>query len=325
MSQDHTGDRSVADGRRRTVLRGLGAGAALTLLGGHAGLASADHHTQSSSAPPTGGVANIDPIFGKPYAGSNPCMGDAPADCVTEAHPSVTVDHEVEMLIDLDPIAGAAAGVLSDRTVESIMQATADGSVDRSLLNKPDAEIEIVGPNGPTTVTVEEVAESVVRSTGFHFEPAGLHVRPGETVLFSAESPDHAVAVYHEGHGRQNRVPDGVGPVSSPLIPVGGYWLQRFRRPGVYDYNCPPHEVFGMVGSIVVAGAEADAPPRSVEQTGRPPTGENLFMEVSRLAPNLPSAMEALTSEALSPDNIKAEGAVSWSAVVDEHQSGGDE
>lgn len=73
----------------------------------------------------------------------------------------------------------------------------------------------------------------VAETHGFHFAPAGLHVQPGDVILFSGETPDHAVAASHERHGRQHTVPDGVGPKTSPLIPVGGYWLIKLTEPGV--------------------------------------------------------------------------------------------
>lgn len=167
------------------------------------------------------GAPGIDPLFGWASGGPNPCMGDAPADCVEEAHPSITVDREVEVRIDLPGLASAAGsqGVLSEETTQSIDEAVRDGTVDRSVLHKPDESVEIQGPDGPTSATVEEIAESLVSGIGFYFEPAGIHLTPGETVLFSVETPDHAVAAFHERHGRQNRVPDGVGPFTSPLTP----------------------------------------------------------------------------------------------------------
>lgn len=88
----------------------------------------------------------------------------------------------------------------------------------------------------------------------------------GEVALFGAESPDHAVAAYHERHGRQNRLPDGVGPVSSPLVTVPEYWLYRFETQGVYDLYCPTHDPFGMVCRIVVT--DGDVPDPSVENVG---------------------------------------------------------
>lgn len=329
MAHDEDDWTESLDVPRRTVLRAMGAGAGLSVAGGQAtaavGSGAGDDEWHPMS--PTG-APGIDPLFGWASGGPNPCMGDAPADCVEEAHPSITVDREVEVRIDLPGLAFAAGsqGVLSEETTQSINEAVRDGTVDRSVLRKPDESVEIQGPDGPTSATVEEIAESLVSGIGFYFEPAGIHLTPGETVLFSAETPDHAVAAFHERHGRQNRVPDGVGPFASPLIPVGGYWLQRFRRPGVYDYYCPPHQVFGMVGTIVVAGESADAPSRSVEDTGRPPTTENLLSEIiGGLDPNLPSSMEALETDALSPENVKAEGWVSWQDVVDEHRGSGDE
>ena len=211
----------------------------------------------------------------------------------------------------------AEAGVLTSAQIEALNTAVADGSLagDDSLLN-----FAVEFDERPVPARV--IAEALLATHGFHFGPAGVHVRPGDTVLFSAESPDHAVTVYHEGHGRQNRVPDGVGPISSPLVPVGGYWLFRFETTGVYDVYCPPHDPFGMNMRVVVSEGDT-VPPLDVEQTGRPPTAENALPSIlGGLDPNVPSSAEVLASDALDPAEIVAEGTVPWHRVVDEHRQG---
>jgi hypothetical protein len=175
-------------------------------------------------------------------------------------------------------------------------------------------------------------------------------------VLFGAEAPDHAVAAYHERHGRQNRVPDGIGPIASPLVPVGGYWLYHFPVEGVYDLYCPPHQTFGMAMRVVVYGGDdaengddgmddagtdgnggdgsdgdsdgsdgdshgAGIPAPSIEQTGRPPQAENAIAGIlGGLDPNLPSSIEVLESDALEPATVVESGRVSWETVVAEHR-----
>jgi plastocyanin len=319
---------------RRTVLRAAGASGALALGVGTA--AAGGEHATDDSGNDSGGSSGraeptnpneIDPIFGYASAEQNPCLGDSSEDCFDAFTPPVRPDHEIEMEIDIPELLFAlgAQGVLSPETVAEINEAVDDGSVDEGELSDPDAEVTVELPDGSTeTVTVGELAELLADTTGFHFEPAGITVSPGDVVLYSAETPDHGVTAYHELHGRQNRVPDGVGPVSSPIVPVGGYWLYRFDTEGVYDFYCPPHEPFGMVHRVVVTNDDdGDAPEPSIEDTGRPPVEVNLLPTLfGGLDPDVPSALAALESDALHPENVVSEGAVPWTEVVEEYRSG---
>jgi plastocyanin len=307
---------------RRAVLRAAGA---TTALGLGVGSAAADEH-EPADGPATDGddggmPAKLDPLFGYASADPNPCGDDAGADCF-EAFPApVRPAHEVEMNIDLPDalLAIGRQGALSDVTTQSINESVADGTVDRETLHRPDAAVDFETPQGTQKLTVEAIAGLVADTLGFYFDPAGLRVEPGDVVLFSAESPDHAVVPYHERHGRQNRVPDGVGPFSSPLVPVGGYWLYRFETPGVYDCYCPPHDPFGMVCRVVVT--EGDVPDPSIENVGRPPPAHNDIAGVlGGLDPNLPSSMAALNADALSPANVVESGRVAWADVVAAHR-----
>ena len=326
-------DRRNAVLDRRTVLRAAGTSAALF---GTAGLAGAHRNSPGppddtpgqgppddtpGEGPPEGSPGGLDPLFGKPSAGPNPCAGDAGGDCLDAVTP--VADHEVELQIDLPELllAVGGQGLLSAQTLANVNAAAADGEVTPEELDNPDSVLSVELPGGSRErVTVREVAELLAGTVGFHFHPAGLHVEPGAVVLFSAETPDHGVAPYHERHGRQNRVPDGVGPFASPLVPVGGYWLFRFSTPGVYDCYCPPHDPFGMVLRVVVS--DGDVPDPDVENTGRPPPAENLLPVVlGGPDPNLPSSMAALNTDALAPARIVDEGKVHWPAVIAEHRS----
>ncbi|WP_336025429.1 cupredoxin domain-containing protein [Halobellus salinisoli] len=129
----------------------------------------------------------------------------------------------------------------------------------------------------------------------FFFEPTGLHISEGDVVRFNLATPDHTVTAYHPGLARQRRVPAGVPPFSSPVLAGGAFWLYRFDTAGVYDMNCAPHEIFGMVGRIVVG----DAAPDFGE------TGPGLR------PPELTAAL-VLADPALEPETIVTETTVEW-------------
>jgi len=309
---------------RRPVLKATAASAALGVGTGPVS-AHSDDGGSNGGGPGTGdGSSNldsIDSIFGKAVAGGNPCAGDASEECFEGFRPPVRPDHEIEMRIDIPgPLfAAAEEGEPSGVTTETINLEVADGEVTDRNLHRPDAGV--ITPE-EETFTVADIAGLVADTLGFNFDPAGLHVEPGDIVLYSAESPDHLVAAYHEGHGRQNRVPDGAGPISSPMPPVGGYWLYQFETEGVYDLYCSPHQTFGMVHRVVVHD-EGDIPTLDIQETGRPPTAENALAAIlGGLDPNVPSSAEVLDSDALEPTNIVNNGPIPWADVVTEHRTG---
>jgi len=98
--------------------------------------------------------------------------------------------------------------------------------------------------------------------TQFYFEPVGLHIEPGDTVRFLGITPHHTVTAYHAQQGKAHRVPDGVPPFSSPVVPVTESWDYTFDTPGTYDLWCAPHEVWGMAMRLVVGepGGPAEEP-----------------------------------------------------------------
>lgn len=112
------------------MLRAVGAGAGLSLVGGQTATAvnvGGDGSRWDPTSPT--GAPGIDSLFGWASGGPDPCMGDAPADCVEEAHPSVSVDTEVEVRIDIPGLAFAAGsqGVLSEKRARNINEAVGAG------------------------------------------------------------------------------------------------------------------------------------------------------------------------------------------------------
>lgn len=75
------------------------------------------------------------------------------------------------------------------------------------------------------------------------FEPAFLHIEPGDTVTFV---PTDA---YHNAEIIEGIIPDGAEPFAGELderITI------TFTEPGVYGVKCDPHYMMGMVAMIVV-------------------------------------------------------------------------
>lgn len=150
----------------------------------------------------------------------------------------------------------------------------------------------------------------------FFFDPVGLRVSPGDIVEFRSTSPEepealdggppveHTVTAYHPRHGgRVQRIPGDTPYSSGPIYP-DEYWLYEFRRPGVHDILCLPHEQFGMVMRVVVVPDDGDVPPAP-----RSPT------EADRQLPDL--ATQVFESAALDPENVVDQGEVAWADLRD--------
>lgn len=101
----------------------------------------------------------------------------------------------------------------------------------------------------------------------FIFSPSYLLIQPGDTVAFTPTD---------QGHNSESVfLPEGATPwkseISQPLTVT-------FTQPGVYIYQCTPHNQFGMVGVIVVGSpvnleaarkAAADIEKRQIMNQGR--------------------------------------------------------
>ena len=78
----------------------------------------------------------------------------------------------------------------------------------------------------------------------FVFSPSYLLVQPGDTVTFEATDQGHnSEAVFTPAGAKTWK-----SEISAPLTIT-------MTTPGVYIYQCTPHNLFGMVGVIVVGSA----------------------------------------------------------------------
>lgn len=115
--------------------------------------------------------------------------------------------------------------------------------------------------DGPTVDMVTEGSE-------FYFDPIGLHVPPGTTVVWRLENDVHSSTAYVEGVGgaEVTRIPDGAEGWDSGILQSAG---ETFEYPleveGTYDYFCTPHKTAGMVARLIVGEpggpAEGSMPP----------------------------------------------------------------
>ena len=133
----------------------------------------------------------------------------------------------------------------------------------------------------------------------FSFQPTGLAVEEGDTVLFRFDSGGHTVTAYHRRRGRHHRMPEGATLVTSPPLGRDHYWLYTFEREGVYDMYSQFYELFGMVFRIVVGDPDHEAYPP---------------VETDGLAP-LPIAGVMLDRDQLDPEYIMDQGEVTWEEV----------
>src|SRR5690554_2063009 len=164
------------------------------------------------------------------------------------------------------------------------------------------------GASAQTTHQVDLLIEEVEGRPvpEFFFEPVGLYIEPGDTVVFVARTPHHTVTAYHALQGKVQRVPEAAEPFSSPMIPVGSTWEYTFTVPGVYDVWCGPHESYGMVMRIVVG--EASGP------------GNSLVTDFSSMGA-MGTAGTVLNDPALNPARIIQVGSVAWAEISPESKA----
>ncbi|MFB6084998.1 MAG: halocyanin domain-containing protein [Halorientalis sp.] len=93
---------------------------------------------------------------------------------------------------------------------------------------------------GQSTVTVKVGAGS----KGYAFSPAAVHVDNGATVQWKWTGQG----------GAHNVVSDGKGPLDAgaPVAGTGVKYEYTFKKDGIYNYYCRPHQALGMLGSVVV-------------------------------------------------------------------------
>ncbi len=152
------------------------------------------------------------------------------------------------------------------------------------------------GPGDHPDFPLEESGDEIPAE--FFFDPAGLHVRPGEIVNFTIHNGLHTVTAFHSKFSEPpfftlpDRVPTSNG-FTSPPMSVDDSWLYRFTKQGVYDILCLPHLELGMVMRIVVSG------------------DDNVPDDPYGPLP-IPNAGAVLGAPELTPENIVNEGSVPW-------------
>jgi pseudoazurin len=93
------------------------------------------------------------------------------------------------------------------------------------------------------------------------FEPAVVHIQPGESVRFVPVDPGH------NAESLKGMTPEGAEPFKGG---IGKEITVTFTVEGIYGYNCMPHYGMGMVGLVVVGDAAANVEVvQAVKQRGR--------------------------------------------------------
>lgn len=95
-----------------------------------------------------------------------------------------------------------------------------------------------------------------VRMEGKKFIPEQITIRSGDTVEWVNEpnGHKHQVTTDPEQAMDTNNVsmPKNAKPFDSGTVKPGESFRYRFTVPGTYRYTCPPHEMSGMTGTVVV-------------------------------------------------------------------------
>lgn len=94
--------------------------------------------------------------------------------------------------------------------------------------------------------------------SGNTFDPVGLFVEPGDTVVWELESGAHSSTAYAE------RIPEDAETWDSGVLSEPGATFSRtFEVEGTYDYYCLPHRSSGMIGRVVVGAPGGPAEERA--------------------------------------------------------------
>lgn len=139
------------------------------------------------------------------------------------------------------------------------------GDAARSLLAACFAIAATLSGVGIATAATVEVKLVQTPAGETYFDPAGIHIAPGDTVRWVQMSGFHSITSYSpRNDNHELRMPKSAKPWDSGILladhPKPGSTFEHvFTVPGVYDYFCRPHEMAGMVGRIIV-GEPGDGP-----------------------------------------------------------------
>jgi plastocyanin len=97
--------------------------------------------------------------------------------------------------------------------------------------------------------TVSYAVSDTITNKGSWFVPIELTVNPGDTIIFSLSTNHNVVEVTKSTWDANGNASNG----GFSLDYGGGRLI--LNTPGIYYYVCTPHAVWGMKGTITVAGA----------------------------------------------------------------------
>lgn len=143
--------------------------------------------------------------------------------------------------------AGGTAVVLAGCTGDSDGDEAHDGT---------ETHEEKISLDSPSTSAAVDMAPQN------HFEPHVVHVEVGGTVTWTNKGGNHSATAYHPDNDQPRRIPDAADSWDSRVFfGEGDTFEHTFEEPGVYDYYCTPHELVGMIGTVVVGTPDpADQP-----------------------------------------------------------------
>ena len=97
----------------------------------------------------------------------------------------------------------------------------------------------------------------VTMTDGLTYAPATVRIEKGATVVWrNTSSVPHTVTADPRKARKPTsvRLPAGAKPFDSGNIAAGGSYRRTFDVAGTYRYFCIPHELQGMIGTVVVEG-----------------------------------------------------------------------
>jgi plastocyanin len=135
---------------------------------------------------------------------------------------------------------------------------TQRGAAARRLLIACRAGVALFAAPATAIAATVEVRLLQTRDGNAYFDPAGIHIAPGDTVRWVQISGFHSITAYHpRNDNHELRIPESAEPWDSDILQAqfpkpGATFEHVFTVQGVYDYFCKPHEMAGMVGRVVV-------------------------------------------------------------------------
>ncbi|TNC71538.1 pseudoazurin [Rubellimicrobium roseum] len=117
------------------------------------------------------------------------------------------------------------------------------------MLKTPLAAALLLGLASAAQADTHQISMLDMGETGHMvFEPAYLHVQPGDTVVFVPTDPGHNVA------SLEGLIPENADLIESAIM--GEPMPVTFTEEGIYALECTPHFGMGMVAVIQVGDSK---------------------------------------------------------------------